>query len=230
MEWLLINRTASMRTALFTLLVVGVCFILLQIIGNPSVYFQYDIPKGQFLYVLSKTSGFCAVFLLGIQIVAGVFSRKLRLAKTHRLLGTVVFLMVCAHAVLFVTAVSMRSGHFVSGLLMPDFSNGFYNAMVSLGVLGFWGVVLLVLSGALRLKAKRIGALLHKLAVPVFFLAGFHALQIGTETRNSPLRILLAIEGLVVAIALAFECFPHIQRLLPVWRIGRQKNEFRTTK
>src|SRR5690606_9538536 len=88
------------------------------LVGDPSVYFRYQMPPGQFLYVISRFVGLLAFALLWLQAVLALgkgvpwFARRFRIDyRVHRLLGFVTFAAIAGHAGLFILATSLRAKH-----------------------------------------------------------------------------------------------------------------------
>ena len=191
------------QTVLISLFIFfGLVIIASSIIEQPLEYFRHQVPAGQLLYVFSKVAGFSAIFLLGVQLILGLSGWPSQRLVWHKRLGSAVFVILCLHVFLFTTAASLRSGHLALGILVPDFSGGFYNTMVSFGALSFWGMVLVILAGILRSNGAFWARWVHHLSFPVFYLAAIHALQIGTESRAGLLQFLYGSELLLVTLAL----------------------------
>lgn len=181
-----------------------------QSVGDMRVYLDYRTPPGQSLYVLSKLAGLYALFLGWLQILLMLMkqaapdgiARRWSLAY-HRAFGFTVLGCMTLHVALFVAAASLRTGHVAFGLLAPNF-NGFYATAVSLGLFGFYGIVIVVIAGVLRAAARARAAWVHYAALPVFGLTYLHSLLIGTETRAAPMLALYAIMGVTLLVAAIF--------------------------
>jgi len=184
------------------LVCLGLLAIAFTIIEQPLDYFRYQVPAGQLAYVFSKVMGFSAIFLMGVQLILGLLGWPSRNFVWHKRIGFTVFLAVFLHVALFTTAVSMRTEQIVLGVLVPSFVDGFYKAMVSLGVLSFWGVMLVMIAGVLRSKGAHWARWVHYLSFPIFFLAAIHSLQIGTESRFGILQFIYGAGLLLVTLAL----------------------------
>lgn len=202
---------ASARGWLWALgLAMGTAIPLLawwQSVGDLRVYIDYQTPPGQLLYVLSKLAGLYALFLGWLQIlfvllkhsVAGGLGRRWSLAF-HRALGLTVLGCMTLHALLFITAASLRTGHVAFGLLAPNFS-GFYAIAVTLGLFGLYGMIIVALAGLLRAAGYSRAIGWHYAAIPVFVCAYLHSLLIGTETRASLLLALYTLMGVTLLAA-----------------------------
>lgn len=186
----------------------GVCvavpaMVWWQSLGDVRVYIDYRTPPGQTPYVLSKLAGLYALFLSWLQILFVLMkqaapdgvARRWNLAF-HRAFGFTVLGCMALHVALFVVATSLRTGHLALGVLAPNFS-GFYATAVTLGLLGFYGIILVVIAGVLRAAGagQSRAAWLHYAAVPVFGCTYLHSLLIGTETRAGPMLGLYILMG-----------------------------------
>lgn len=134
-------------------------FLWLNHTGNPFEYFKYSAPAGQITYLFSRLFGLYAFSLLIMQVI-------LMLAKRvgyfhnwkicgHRNLGIITLGLAALHAVLFVLAKSLRAGYFSYEVLIPSFSDGYYKAAVSLGVISSVFIVCSIISGVCKQKRKR---------------------------------------------------------------------------
>lgn len=182
-------------------------YIWSQSIGDLSVYIDYETPPGQVCYILSKLAGMYAIFLLWLQVVLAFLSKTpagekllFRGLKFHRKLGFLAAGFLLLHVVLFVTAASLRTGHFAYKLLLPDFSDGFYAFAVTLGVLALYGAVIAIIAGYARAKGIHKAKWLHRVSVPVLILALAHCLLIGSETRFA---VMMVVYVLMVSILIA---------------------------
>jgi len=171
-------------------MVVVPALMWLQSTGDITIYFEYETPPGQVYYVLSKLTGMYAIFLLWLQVILALYRRtpvgeKLPFwsIKIHRNLGVIAFSALILHAGLFVIAVSIRKAHFAYGLLLPNFSHGFYNVAVSLGVLAMYGLIIVVIAGYFRRRGVQKAKWFHRVSIITLILTLIHCLLIGTETR-----------------------------------------------
>ena len=183
----------------------------LSVVGDPRLYLDPSVPPGQLAYVLSKLAGLCAAGLFALQLTLMVL-RGTRFGpvvrrwgiRAHQRLGLAVVLVIVAHVVLFVAAASLRSEHLAARLLLPRWGSGFYDAMVSVGVLAFYLVVVVVAAGALsrrrdgtRGRFRRAHRALALASVPLVVV---HSYAIGSETASVPVMAFYALFG---AVALA---------------------------
>jgi len=160
-----------------------------QSIDNFSIYYEYDTPPGQVVYIFSKLAGLYAVFLLWLQVLLGLMrhtsywpGRNISI-KFHRNLGITAFSALILHAALFVTAVSIRKNTFVYDLLLPVFDHGFYRIAVTLGILALYGLIIVVIAGFLRKQGNKKAVWVHRISLIALTLTLIHCLLIGTETR-----------------------------------------------
>ncbi len=182
--------TVNGFTVLMLAMAVVPAVIWLQSTGDISIYFEYETPPGQVYYVLSKLTGMYAVFLLWLQVVLALakktkMGRKLpsRSINFHRNLGILSFSTLVLHIALFVTAVSIRKGYLAYELLLPNISHGFYAFAMTLGVLAFYGLILVVIAGYIRRRGIQRAKWFHRVSVVALYLTLIHCLMIGTETR-----------------------------------------------
>lgn len=177
--------------AVITLIMAVIPAIMwMQSTGDLSVYIDYETPPGQVYYILSKLMGMYGIFLLWLQVIFTLVKRSSIGEKMpywsitfHRNLGIITFSCLLVHAALFMTAVSIRKGHFAFGALIPKFDHGFYTSAVSLGVLALYGLVLVVIAGFVRKRGIQKAKWLHRVSVVALILTLIHCLLIGTETR-----------------------------------------------
>lgn len=185
---------------LLTLIFLIPGWVFLKTEGDLSVYFLYPVPIGQFLYLLCKLCGLYAIVCFGLQLLQGLlascgysmFGTAISSAS-HRRLGLWVIILMILHSGLFVTAVSLRNGHFAYQFLLPNFFESYYPAMVSLGFIAACLLLLTVLSAILGKSGKGRWLWGHRLAWPAFFLALFHSYSIGSETRIAPMQYVFGL-------------------------------------
>lgn len=168
--------------------------------GNVLEYLEDGVPAGQLLYILSKLAGLLAISLLTLQVSLMTlrrFASSERVAVLqfrwstirHTVLGCITILCAAIHAGLFFLAASARSEHWTWHLLLPRFQNGFYDAMVSLGAIALYGVVIV---GFLGWHSRRYRAYrpLHQFTVSLCaLLVVIHSYAIGSETHTLALRL-----------------------------------------
>lgn len=177
--------------------------------GNPFIYMFIPAPAGQSLYLISKLLGMLAVTGIGWQAVAGllsVFSQNTDRTSTlhwHRINGTITVALALGHILSFVTAVSIRSNHFAYKVFLPDFSS-WYQTHVFIGVIAFLLLLITVLRPLLNWKKVIRGFERgwHALAILAFPLILWHALSIGSETRNTLMLLLFSMLSLLIIWAL----------------------------
>jgi len=143
-------------------LLLAVVFLLpglafLQTTGDIGIYFRYRIPDGHILYLGAKLCGLYAVIFLWLQLLQGLlqacgyrFLDRSDDPAFHRNLGLVVVFLFSTHIALFVSAVSMRSGHFAYQLLLPLFFGAYYPSILSIGLIAAWPLLTAAAIGAMR--------------------------------------------------------------------------------
>ena len=173
---------------IFILLIPGLVF--LSTTGDISVYFRFNVLDGQLLYVISKLVALYALLLIWLQISLGMLGQqgreKLGLligSKFHRNLGLSILVSIILHVVLFVTAVSIRNGHFAYKLLLPNLFGPYYPFMLSLGVLALWLILFAVMYISISKKESKMYKWGHRATLPAFVLILIHSYTIGTESR-----------------------------------------------
>lgn len=187
-------HVSSINSFISAVLLLGLAaapfIIWLQSVGDIRIYIDYETPPGQVAYLFSKLAGLYAVLLLWLQVVLALFQKTPFAAKVsfwsvnfHRNLGIATFLILLLHVSLFITAVSLRKDHFSFRPLLPNFSQGFYDLAVTLGVLALYGLLFVIITGYLRKRGISIAKWLHCVSVLALVLALIHCLWIGTETR-----------------------------------------------
>jgi len=180
-------RRELLLTVVF--LLPGLAF--LQTTGDIGIYFRHRVPDGQILYLGAKLCGLYAVIFLWLQLLQGLLHASgYRFLNSngnpgfHRNLGLLVVFLFLTHIALFVSAVSLRSGHFVYQLLLPRFFGAYYPSILSMGLIGAWLLLIAAAIGAMRRRSKRNGWVwVHRLTWGAFFLVYFHSYLIGSETR-----------------------------------------------
>lgn len=175
--------------------------------GDPLAYLAPDVPPGQGAYVASKAAGLALVVLLWLQTVSAGLrgtppGRALAAAVgPHERNGLLVAALALAHPLLFVAAVSLRSGELVLAPLLPRLTD-YYHAMLTLGLTAAMAILVAAGAGLQRRRhPARLAVLLHRLAPAAFAAAWLHGWTIGSETRTPPFRelyVLLALSAAVV--------------------------------
>jgi predicted ferric reductase len=203
-------------SASWRLVALGLCAITLAmpvvtwLVSTDGVvaYLSHSLPAGQSAYVFSKLLGLLAIVLLWLQIMAALAKRSpvlqgfVRLSgAAHALLGAMTLATIVTHAVLFIVASSMRTKHAAFDLLLPTFTHGYYRTFVSLGVIGFWISLMVVLAGCWRTSGHRAWRWVHKLAFAVFAAGFLHGISIGSETRFGLMMYVYAFMGLSLCAA-----------------------------
>lgn len=212
-----------LRTTIAAFLILPVIVWTISV-GNVLDYLDSAVPDGQLVYILSKLAGLLALSLLTLQISlmaarhAGVTVSAFApagawRASHHRMLGVLTILCASLHIGLFVAAASLRSDHVTWHLLLPRFANGFYDAMVSLGALGFYA---LCVAGLIGVYVRRSSMTLpaHKLLVSILsLLVVIHSYAIGSESNTTLMRIYYLI--LIAILTMSVVSFLRGGRIQP---------------
>lgn len=206
----MINRYAF--ASLYILTVSLVLSVWLKSVGNPLAYIVSGYPPGQGYYIFSKLMGLVSLIVFGIQGLTGVyrpFFNKIFPQKAHQYLGVAVFTAMLLHVAGFLTATTIRSGYFTGHLLLPDVDD-FYHARITVGVGALLLTTIAVSSRAIRIEP--LAKYLHWLTIPAVYLASWHALAIGTETRTPLIQTLIFIILVALSIGLLNNVYKGLSR------------------
>lgn len=181
--------------------------------------FGFELPPGQWQYLLSKLIAQLAYIGLTIQLIIGLITRKAQHSLTparmlywHRIFGVVVVGLIATHIGLFMTAAGLRSGEFPVKLLMFRFDDGYYQFYVSVGLLSLCGLLVAISFAALRARLPaKLANYGHQLVWLAWALAFVHSFAIGSDTASWNLWSMLHI-GLLLSVSLFF-IFNKIERL-----------------
>lgn len=192
---------------MFVAVLAAPLIVWLVSVENPVAYFTREVPPGQSLYIISKLAGLVALCTLWVQCMLALAGRSLVLREfptirpgTHKRLGLFTLALVFMHVALFFIAASMRGGAPAWNLLWPNFSHGYFTAMVSLGLIALWLLLLGVYAGWRTAKGHRAWKKVHMVWFGVFLLVFTHAYTIGSESRYGAMRyVLLFIATSLVA-------------------------------
>jgi len=213
------RKLSGMATwSAFTAVLSAPVIVWLVSVGDPSAYLAHDLPPGQALYIFSKLSGLLALFFLWGQCLLALAHRAPILRElpavgitTHRRLGLLTFTTALTHVVLFVLAASLRAGSPAWNLLIPNFTHGYYNSFVSLGVIAIWLLLLGVWAGWRTSRGHAAWKKVHRTWPIVFGLVLLHALAIGSESRYGAMRYVLLL------VVTSF-CAAGLSRAYAAWR------------
>jgi len=179
-------------------------------VGDIASYFMYTNLDGQFVYVLSKLTGLYAMMFIWLQLLLGLLKTQIKhlygdvSSKVHSRLGISTLVLVILHVVLFVTAVSLRNDYFAWKLLVPEFSQGYYALMLTVGLGALIILLVSILSrGVLVNVNNSIKLWLHRLVFIAFYMILIHSYTIGTESRIGVMNILyllmlVSITGILI--------------------------------
>jgi len=158
--------------------------------GDIASYFLYTNLDGQFIYVLSKLVGLYAMMFIWLQILLGLLKPQIKryygdlTPKSHRWLGIISLILVILHVGLFVAAVSLRNDHFAWKLFVPNFFQGYYALMLTIGLFALITLLASVISRGVLAKANNaIKLWVHRLVLVAFFMILIHSYTIGTESQ-----------------------------------------------
>lgn len=185
-----IHQNVIAYVLLFVLLMMFVIpfAIWWQHVGDLSVYWHYEMPKGQVLYIASKLAGLIASGLLAFQVCLGFLRCSLLknngalMHRCHMVVGIALLVFGVGHVALFVTGVSIRQGYPALSLLMLNFSD-YMHTGITLGLLS--GVLLLLVAMVGRYQRKApVYKWVHLSSVLVFIGVIIHSLMIGSEANT----------------------------------------------
>lgn len=191
--------------------------VVVQPISGPTVA-QQLVTRAQnsWPWYLVRGSGIIAAITLVILMLSGIglvtghtfkFLEPITAWASHKALGIVFGIAVLIHMI------GLLFDHFVPfdivSLLVPWVSNykpvtifgvQFGSLFVALGVLSFYGVALVVITSLVWIEKKAyVWKLIHFLSYLVMFFVFIHALYLGTDLANGPLRWIWIILGVGVA-------------------------------
>ncbi|MBK6768171.1 MAG: hypothetical protein IPG72_03915 [Ardenticatenales bacterium] len=171
-----------------------------------------DGAPGQWLYLGAMVTGLALALLIALQIVlaatarlprAAWLIRRLPLARhapaaaraieardAHKLLGRLIVALVLVHPLLYLSAVTVRIGHWAPDKLWHAFTDrSYYGDSLVLGLAGV-AVVAALGTAAMRLRVVPSWHGLVRLGV---LLGGWHALRIGSHVRDGAGGALLRV-------------------------------------
>ena len=196
------KKTLNFNASTFAFLISGTLVMLFTYLyfrsNNLDTLFRLNAPQGQSLYVISKLMALGVYVLMWWQIMLGLF-KKLH-TRHHIVLGICTLFLVVTHVISFISAVSLRQDNLAVGLLLPDFTSGYYKSGISLGVIALLCIVVAVISGALRDKLPKYWRFGHGLVYVTFALASVHGLMIGSEIGVNTYLIYAAVFSLCLAL------------------------------
>ena len=180
----------------------------------PRNLYEYQLPPGQWYYLLSKLFAQYAYVFLTAQVILGsalaVFNNKSWLTvNLHRGIGICTLSTLFLHVGFFAYAVWLRSDHFPSMLFTLRFDQGYYNFFISIGVIA---AGLLIIIAILGLARNSIPSYLfhygHRLAWPAWLGGIWHSFAIGTETKGGIIWSLFYVMGvLLVGLVVIYRVF-----------------------
>jgi hypothetical protein len=173
--------------------------------GDISHYLTGGSPNGQGLYVFCKIVGLYAYLFLWLHIMAAMVRNTLFEGifpsfnkSLHRLVGISLSIMMLAHALLFMSAVSLRKGSVSWSTLVPNFAD-YYHTLLGLGVTALWLLPVLIVTG-LYTARNRSAINAHRLSFVIFAMIFVHGLGVGSETKNGPMFYLYCTTALSVVL------------------------------
>ena len=197
------NKTLKINAAIIVLLMSVTLVMLFTFLysrsNNLDSFFRLNAPQGQTLYVLSKLTALGVYLLLWWQIMLGIF--KSLNTRYHIILGVSVLLLVILHVALFVSAASARQGELAIGMLLPDFTSGYYQSGLSFGVIALLCIVIVAIFGVLKNRLPKHWKFGHGLVYVTFALVSIHGSMIGSEISSSSFSYFVygAVSSLIAA-------------------------------
>lgn len=196
--------------------------VVVQSIPGPTLaQTVVDRAASSWPWYVVRGSGFVAAGALIILMLSGIgmitgrtfkFLEPITAWASHRALGIVFGISVLVHmlGLLFDNFVPFD----ILTLFIPWLSNykpvnlfglELGSLYVALGVLAFYGAFLIVVTSLLWLDKKPyIWKLIHLLSYMVMAFVFIHALYLGTDLSDGPLRLLWIIIGICIAISVFF--------------------------
>ena len=198
--------------------IVGTAFILPLLVwlshtGNPLLYFTNIAPIRQGFYVFSKLAALMSIMMFGLPALMGLFPSFVdnnSRVVIHKTMGCTVLFSILLHIGGFITATTLRSGHFTGHFLIPDIDD-YYHARITVGLLAFILVLCAIFS---KLWVSGVFSKFgHWLVLPAFYLSSWHALTIGTESRHPAIQIILGAMMIIIALGVVKKI---VRPLLPL--------------
>jgi methionine sulfoxide reductase heme-binding subunit len=180
--------------------------IATKIISTQETVVEKEVPLG---WYISRTSGLVAYFLLWWVMFFGL---AIRTPLLKNVLAPIFSLET--HAWLSVQALFFAFFHMgallwdkflqfqILDLIMP-FHSSTYTSEVTLGILGLYLMILLILSSYFRkFYSHRIWRLVHVMNIVLFLVVTIHALLIGTDLKSGLLLrdFFIGMNGLLVLV------------------------------
>lgn len=162
-----------------------------------------DVPLSWFFM---RTTGVVALAALTMTVVVGLVGPRLRptarlsTITVHAAAAATGSILVAVHVIVAVldSFVSIDAG----AVLVPGWST-WEPWGVGLGALAVDLLLVLTISSALRRHMPAVWRKLHLLAVPMWLLAWWHALALGSDAGSAPMRWMAVGSGVIVNSALA---------------------------
>lgn len=185
-----INNAAEIRSV-YTLFGVSLAVFVIYLLSGSSLseFSRPYAPPGQTLYVLSKVTALFVYILMWWQIMLGMLKKVNQ--TQHIILGSILFLFIIIHVTLFVTAVSIRQDELHLAMLVPDFSRGYYNIGLSMGVLAFGMIIIAMIAAVLKTQLNQFWKFGHVLVYLAFIFATLHGLMIGSDLNTGLLSYIV---------------------------------------
>lgn len=210
------NIPARWAVLIFLLLMPFIYFVFKN--QGLSDVFRPGAPDGQFFYLLSRLLGICAFIILCWQIVLALLEKtnqrksKNGHLRQHIIVGSALLCLILLHAGLFVTAVSLRSGHVNLHPLIMGFNSGYYTIATTLGVLALLFTLIAITAGGLRKRIPEKWKSAHVLTFVVMGLVVFHAWMIGSDVQSPNLQPLFWFGVICVALLSTRRLVLHFKR------------------
>lgn len=193
--------------------------VWLDATGNPIAYFSSDVPPGQTFYVFSKLCALIAIVMLWFQamtalaqVTPALHGFPLLKGRAHAAFGVATLLAIVAHLASFIAASAFRTGHVPLDLLLPAIDQGYYRAMLGLGAIAFWLLVLALIAGWIRYRGSWAARWVHRLVFAVIAIGFVHGLTVGSETRFGLMKYVYAFIGLSLGTALLSWMWQAVRR------------------
>ena len=185
-----------------TLLIIYACHST-QLLSTFGSKYVHDLPKGQALYIMSKTTGLVALGVAALQIIVGYTPSRVS-KRLHVILGVSLVVLALCHWLFFSLAVYFRTDIFPWKNLKLWSDGTFYHTGIMLGSLAFWMLIVISMSGFAAKKRILIAKFFHRLGFMVFAMALVHALMIGTESQMFWGKLLFISFSLLIAIVMLY--------------------------
>lgn len=170
-------------------------------------------------WYIARASGLVAYILLFLLVVTGVGIKTFSIFKfirpafallNHRYLGTALTVSVLVHMV------SLLFDKYINFSLLDvfiPFSSSFKPVFLSLGILGFYFLIAVIVSSIFTIsKFPKAWRLLHYLPYPMFVILFIHGYFIGTDTKFLIIKLIYIITAIIFGLVSSYRLYFSINK------------------